>query len=86
MLPEAPPDPTDVPPVQVLIDGDLCDTRSCGARAYARVYMYVDGDKDNLAGVLHWCGHHWRPLLDTFWLLSVAGKCSYLDETGWILR
>jgi hypothetical protein len=48
--------------------------------------MYVDGDKDNLAGVLHWCGHHWKPLLDTFWMLSVAGKCSYLDETEWILR
>lgn len=82
MLPEAPIEPT----VQILVNGDRCDVRACGARAYVRVCMYRRAGTTDVAGLLHWCGHHWREVADTFWLLQVAGKCSYLDETGWISR
>jgi hypothetical protein len=81
-LPAAPPGPDD--DARVLTDGDTCDHARCPATAYVRVYMYANGDKDNLAGLLHFCGHHWHEVADTFWLLSIQTRCGIIDETTWL--
>lgn len=83
-LPPAPVDPYD--DVRVLIDGDRCDVRSCGALAYVRVYMHKP-DTTELAGApLHWCAHHWSDVADDLVRAAMAGRCSIRDERHWLTR
>ncbi|MDN4616424.1 hypothetical protein P5G50_18405 [Leifsonia sp. F6_8S_P_1B] len=83
-LPAPPEDPHEPGTYRVLHDGDTCDHASCPAIAYVRVHMYRDGDKDELAGTLHWCAHHWHEVRERIWTMALDGKCGIIDETEWI--
>lgn len=76
-LPTPPVDPYEK--FTILDDGDVCDAR-CPARAYVRVHVYLDGDKDTLRGTLHFCSHHWAEVADAFWQMSLDGRCGIIDE------
>ena len=82
-LPPAPRDPYDNVDIRVLTDGDTCDDRGWPAIATVRAYIYHNGDKDNLAGILHWCSHHWRTHADTIWQMTLDGKAGLIDESHW---
>lgn len=83
-LPPAPEDPYEPGEYRILTDGDTCDKRHCDATAYVRVYMYRNGDKDTLAGLLHWCSHHWHEVAGDFLTLAITGHCGIIDETTWL--
>ena len=82
-LPAAPSGPDGDTDIRILTEGDICDAR-CPAVAYVRVYMYRNGDKDNLASTLHFCGHHWHQHCEKFWTLALDGHCGIIDETHWL--
>jgi hypothetical protein len=81
-LPAPPEDPYES--FRILTDGDTCDATRCPAIAYVRVHMYKDGDKDTLAGTLHFCAHHWHEVAGDFLALSITGRCGIIDETTWL--
>lgn len=80
-LPAPPVEPYDTTDLRILTDGDTCDAH-CPAIAYVRVYMYRAGDKEELAGTLHFCAHHWHEVAATIWAMSLNGECSIIDETS----
>ncbi|MFE4469540.1 hypothetical protein ACFRFH_12065 [Leifsonia sp. NPDC056824] len=69
--------------VRIIEHADQCDDH-CGAQAYVRVYIYVDRDKDQLRGVLHFCAHHWRDHADKLYTMALDGSCGILDERHWL--
>lgn len=81
-LPAPPTDPYNPEDFRILTDGDTCDQRGCPAVAYVRVHMYQNGDRDTLAGTLHWCAHHWHDVAPTIWTMALNGLCSIIDESN----
>jgi hypothetical protein len=56
-------------PRRILTAADRCDSRGCGAAAYARVFFE--------SGSLDYCGHHFAEAPDSLLLKAMY----HLDET-----
>lgn len=70
--------PDDVVDFRILTDGDLCDTRKCGATAYVRVHI-LDDSRERV-GTLHFCAHHFRDHELAIWEREIQRRATVLDE------